>query len=143
MYSLGSNTKNTFLAVENGKIALEFEAAADVKKGQPVKLTAAGKVTPWASADTKTFLLGVAHKDAATGELVTVVTRGYALINALSAAAINPGPVTYSSYDSSTSVNGTTGYSKYNATATDAERMAFNLTVAAGADALIQVLIMD
>lgn len=141
MNILGSPSKTTILAIENDKLALEFEASADVKKGQPVTLDTNGKVKPWATADTRTKCLGVAHKNAATGELVTIVTRGFVLINAYAAGALNAVPVTYASYDSTTDVGGTTGYSVYAASATDADLIGWNLTKVTGAG-LIQVLLL-
>ena len=77
---------------------VEFEAVAPVYKGQPVKLNNAGKVTPYLTADDPILNIGVAHADAAAGELVTVVTRGLGVTNAQANAAINAGPVKVHSY---------------------------------------------
>lgn len=73
----------------------------NIKKGQPVKLTTDGKVVPLASGDDAYLCIGVALQDRAGGELVTVVTRGYLILFATSAAAHNAGPAVFTGYDTS------------------------------------------
>lgn len=78
---------------------VEFEAVAKVYKGQPVKLDATGKVTPYLNGDDKSLMIGIAHATAEAGELVTVVTRGLGVVNAQANAALNPAtPVQVHSY---------------------------------------------
>lgn len=143
MNILGSNSKTTFLASEPEKISVEFTTALAIKKGQPIKLTAAGLATPWAPADLLHTLVGYAYSDCAVGELLTVWTRGYCIIYALSNAALSAGPVAYTSYDASTVVGGVSGYSKYATNATPAQNNAWSLNQATAADELIMVLLMD
>lgn len=110
--SLGGTTKNLIYKSEGEKLSEEFTVAASntVKQAQPVKLNNAGEVLPWATADGDALLIGYAMTDQAAGELVTVWTRGYMVIMAITAGAVNAGPVTYSTYDTSTDIGGTTGY---------------------------------
>jgi hypothetical protein len=110
LYSLGNSTKNIIYKSEGNKLSEEFTVNTAVKQGQPVKLNNAGEVLPWATADGDALLIGVAMTDQAAGELVTVWTRGYMTLKCIVGGALNCGPVTYSSYDTSTDVGGTTGY---------------------------------
>ncbi len=141
--AIGGKTKTTFLQTPNDKISIEFEVAAaqTLKRGQPVKLTTDGKITPWAQADLEHTLLGYCYSDGAAGELVTVITRGTAVIFGISAAAQNAGPVSFASYDTATDINGVKGYSVYAAEVTAAEVSGLALDNAAGANALIRVLL--
>lgn len=140
---LGDNSRTTFLALEPEKISVEFEAAAAVKRGQPVKLDTTGKVTPWAKADTEAQLLGIAYTDASTGQLVTVWTRGYVLMYGISNATQNAGLCTFESYDSATDVNGTKGYSKFSVSPTAGQEMGWALDAATAANQLIRVLVKN
>lgn len=110
--TLGKNTKNIIFKSEEHKLTEEFTVASgnSVKIGQPIKLNNAGEVLPWATADGDALLIGFAISDQAAGELVTVWVRGFLVAKAITAGALNCGPVTYSSYDSSTDIDGTTGY---------------------------------
>lgn len=110
--TLGDKTKTTFLTTEAHKTTVEFEAGVAVKKGQPVMLMANGKVQPW---DGVSFaaLIGYAYGDAAIGINTTVWTRGYAMIFAISSAAMAAGPATYDSFNAATNIGGLTGYSVY------------------------------
>lgn len=142
--SLGGKSKTTFLATEEEKISIEFVAKVALKKGQPVKLDAAtGQVDLWATADGRNKLIGYVISDVAATGVVTVWTRGFALIYALAPGAQNAGPATCSGYDSSTSIGGATGYSIYTLSSTDTAINAWVLDVAAGATELIRVLLMD
>lgn len=165
LYSLGKTSKTTFLLVQDHKLAIEFEVntGQTLYPGQPVKLTDTGKITLWAPADTIIRLIGYVYGAAksenstpsfAAGELVTVLTRGYAMIYALSGADDQvAGPVAYSTYDTSTipdegtgssehEMAGNSGYSVYvtNTTATQANGWALD---AGDEDAIIQVLLAD
>lgn len=151
--SLGANSsKTTFLALEDGKIAVEFEVAAgqDLKSGQPVKLDATGKVTLWAPADLLTSLIGYVYNDGAAGALITVFCRGFAIIYAL-ANDQDAGPASYASYDTTNAVannnqqSGAKGYSRYINEATAGEIHAWildQITTAANTQ-LTRVLLMD
>lgn len=143
--SLGGVSKTTFLATEEDKIAIEFTTAAAVKMGQPVKLTNAGLVTPWAKTDLQHLCLGFCAMDAASGGLVTVYLRAFAVIYAISAGAANCGPATYNGYDSTdadTSV-GAIGYSQYGAATDVTDAIGWILDQAAGANALMRVALKD
>lgn len=143
MYVLGGTSKTTFLATEGEKIAVEFEAEGALKHGQPVKLTADGKVTAWAKADLLHTLVGYVYTpDAVDGDLVTVISRGFAIINGISTGALSTGPVAYQGYDTATDVDGTTGYSQYANSVTAAENNAWALDVAAGAGEVVRILVM-
>jgi hypothetical protein len=111
LYSLGKNTKNLIFKSEGNKLSEEFTVGATaVKQGMPVKLDNSGNVIPWVNTDGEPLLIGIAMTDQAVGELVTVWTRGYMVIKCIVAGAVNCGPATYSSYDASTDISGTTGY---------------------------------
>ena len=147
--SLGKNTKTIIYASEGDKLSVEFTVAASntVKIGQPVKLNAAGEVLPWATADGDALIIGFAMTDQAAGELVTVWTRGYMLIFAITAGAVNAGPVTYSTYDTSTDINGTTGYPVV-ATSTPSSGVApgmigWALDLADGANDMLRILLKN
>jgi hypothetical protein len=143
MYVLGGTSKTTFLATEGEKIAVEFEAAVALKHGQPVKLTADGKVTAWAKGDLLHTLIGYVYapEAAAIGDLATVITRGFAIINGISTGALATGPVAYQGYDAATDVDGTTGYNQYANSATAAENNGWALDAAAGAGEIVRVLL--
>lgn len=143
MNTLGNNSKTVFLATEQNKITFEATASAAIKKGQPVKLTSTGQLAVWAPTDLRHLLIGYAYNDAASGELVTVWSRGYAIIYGLAAATQAAGPVAYTSYDNATTVGGVVGYSKYAVNATAEQNNAWALENAGGANELIQILLMD
>jgi len=116
--SLGKASKTTYLAVNPHKIYVEFEAAAIIKNGQPVKLDATGKVTPWAKTEALALLLGYAYtqqvESCAIGETVTVITRGNVLMFGMVAGDITAGPATWASYDAATAdADANVGYNKY------------------------------
>lgn len=145
MYSLGKVSKTTFLIIQHAKVSIEFVAAAALKEGQPVKLNAVGDVVAWAKADGRFKLIGYCATDAANGDMVTVLTRGYIEMFALSNAACDAGPATWEAYDAATAgPNGeAAGYNKFGPGAADADSCAWNLVQAAGADELIRVLLME
>lgn len=141
---LGSVSKTTFLTTEEYKITIELTCLVALKKGQPVKLDpTTGKADLWVTADGITKLIGYSYGDFAIGELTTIWSRGYAMIWAISPGAQNAGPATNSSYDSSTDIGGTTGYSVYTLSSTVAAINGWVLDVATGANQLIRVLLMD
>jgi hypothetical protein len=98
--TLGSVTRVVFFEEpEPGKIHIEFLASAAIKKGQQVKLAANGSVVPLADGDSAYLCIGVAVMDIADTERGTVATRGYAVIIARAAAALDAGPVEIAAYD--------------------------------------------
>lgn len=147
--TLGSKTKNIVLNSEEDKLSLEFAVAAanTVKIGQPVKLNAAGEVLPWAKADGVHTLIGFAISDAAAAELVTIRTKGFMVVFAISLGALNCVPVTYNSFDSATDIGGTTGYMVVEGLGTGGsdttQHMGWCLDVAAGANGLVRVLLRN
>lgn len=145
LFSLGNPSKSTVLAEEEFKIRVEFTTAADVKRGQLVKLTAAGLITPWAKTDLQHLCIGYCDADILSGALATVVTRGYAIIYALSAGAVNAGMGTYNSYDT-TDADTTFGAKGYNVwgVATDVtDCVGWILDQATLANQLMRVLVKD
>lgn len=92
---LGTPARTHWLQHEAHKLTVEAEAAVALKKSTPVKLTTDGKYTPWAKTDGLHTLVGYVYADCAQGDLNTAWVRGYCLIYAVSAAAMNAGPVTY------------------------------------------------
>lgn len=149
--SLGNYSKTTFLAEEPRKISLEFTCAADVKKGQPVKLTATGQVTPWAIADLQHLCIGVCLSSQLSGELVTVITRGYVVIFALANAASQvAGISTYKGYDTTHNTsnntdmpNPTFGYSLWGAPTDVTDMIGWALDAGTAQYDMIRVLIKD
>lgn len=144
--SFGTSTKSVVLAEEEDKIRIEFTTAAIVKKGQPVKLTATGTITPWAKTDLQHLCVGYCDADAASGALVTVVCRGYAIIFGISAAAVVCGPGTYNGYDSTnadTNQYSAIGYSIYGAATDVTDAIAWVIDPASAANQLMRVLIKN
>lgn len=124
---LGLNSKTTFLVENKSAIYQEFTANAPVFKGQAVKLVpASGQVTPAAASDFQSLIIGYALQDTIATALVTVITRGVALIIALANAATQQaGPVAYIGYDTTHNTNtldyaGDLGYSLYGAATVEA-----------------------
>lgn len=130
----GNETKSLFLHLEDG-IAHAFEASAAIKKGQAVKLDAAGTVSPVATATTLPKHIGFALNDAATGEMVTVSLRGRAIIWAEATAAQDAGMVKYGSY------NSTTSRSVFTATTTDSEMHGWSIDQTTAANEAIRVIL--
>lgn len=139
MNTTGSVTKTTFLyGPEEYKMASEFIVGVAVKAGQLVKLVAAtGKITPLLVTDEENLCIGMAIKDGAADELVVVSTRGYAIINGISAGALDAGPVKQNAYDSTNLAN------EYVAAATAVLTHGWNLDPADGADETIRILIKN
>ena len=75
-------------------------AINDLFEGCPVVLTSTGEVIRFNSTHTANLqVIGYAIHNKVAGELVTVALKARAVVNALSADAIVPGAVAYSSYD--------------------------------------------
>lgn len=96
----GEKTKSVFLnEAESRKLHLAFEVAEgeEIKKGQPVVLTAEGHVKP-ANSDGSDYkaIIGYSVQNAEAGDECTIAVRGYATLFAMSGAAVQAGPVRYS-----------------------------------------------
>lgn len=143
--SLGGNSKTTLLAEEEDKIRLEFTTAAIVHKGQLVKLTAAGLVTPWAKTDLQHLAIGYADAETASGALVTIVCRGYGLLFGIVAGATNAGPGTVNGYDTSDTdtYQGGVGYNIWGVATDVTDCVGWILDQAAAANALVRVLVKN
>lgn len=109
--------------------------AADVKIGQPVKLDATGKVVALAANDNAALYIGNCVQSKKVSEQVTVAMVARLVVNALSSAALNPGPVKYNGMDA------TTNKAKYTTLAATEEPLTVGwaLTVASGALGAIEV----
>lgn len=121
--TLGVNSKNTFLAENKATIYLAFTTSAACFKGQPMKMDGTGKITPLITGDYPSLCIGFALSDGASGSVVTIITRGTAIVWALANAATQAtGPVTYKGYDTThnTGTDGTLGYSLYGASTVEA-----------------------
>ena len=144
--SLGKNSKTTYLVADPGRPYIEFTAAATIKNGQPVKLANDGRVTPWAKTDALSLLIGHAYtqnlESVAADETVTIITRASAVIYGMSSAALNAGPITWSSYDSSTEDDGgNIGYNVYEAAGANTA-MGWLLDQTTGANEVARILLL-
>jgi len=74
----------------SGALIIDYEAAAAITKGDPVYLSADGKVSPATSAQD---CIGVATKDAAVGVMCPVIVRGRVKVKA--GGAITRGKAVY------------------------------------------------
>lgn len=136
MNTLGTTTARLFVKTQSHKLSHAFTAAEAIKKSQPVKLKADGELEVLDLDDASRLCIGYALHDAADGEQVTVVLKGYAIVRATSGEAMNPGPCRVKGYDA------TNGRATYQDTGvTDALFDAWNLTVAGGADVAIDVIL--
>lgn len=108
-YLKGNTSKTTILVgPESHKLMLEFEADGDIHVGQPCKLHSdGGKVSPCASGDAASLMVGVSIHEAesAYGAYVVLATRGYVVIKAQSSGSVTPGPVQYAGFDATTLYN--------------------------------------
>lgn len=119
---LGQVTTSTFLNMESHKLHLAFSvdpalATPGIIEGQPVKLNAAGQITPLLAADDARLAIGISIMAFDVTQInsptfrhmeCTVAMRGYCVINAeVGATAVVPGPVKYAGY------NATTGFHKF------------------------------
>lgn len=145
--SLGNPSKTTILQYEEEKLAVEFTASGAIRKGVPVKLVAAtGKVIEWAKTDLQHLCIGIALSTQADGDLITIVTRGYAMVWGIAAAGTtNAGPATYNGYDTTNADTdkGLLGYSKYGAATDSTDAIAWILDPASGVGQLMRVVIKD
>jgi hypothetical protein len=98
--SLGSTTRLVFTeAPEPGKLHVEFEAGTALRKGQQVKLNSTGQIIALAAGESNYQSIGVLIQNVDAEARATVATKGYAMVIALSDAAIDPGPVEIGTYD--------------------------------------------
>lgn len=140
--TLGTQTRTIFLNKEQHKLHLEFTANNTIKIGQPVKLHTDGTVQAYLAGDAGTTpILGYALHDATSGQLLTVATRGYAVIMCYSEIAIpSTGMCRFMSFFSS----GDQNYNRVQVTGTTIANMAgWVLDTAAGVNGLVRVLVMD
>lgn len=139
---LGKKTRTIIQHSENHKLTLEIEAAVEIQKGQPVKLTAAGLVTPWAKADGQHTLLGVAVFYAEAGKMTTVWSRGYMIVLGTANAVQDAGPITYEGVQT-TGSDDIKGYMKYGAAASVTDCIGWSLVQATAIGQVIRVVIKD
>ncbi len=110
-YTVGSETKTTFLKLENHKLMHEFEVedSVEVFPGQPVFISGDGQVSPILTSTGAINIIGIAMQGGVAGELVTVMmTKASAIIfMECETDSLAVGPVR----TGTTNVyNGTTGY---------------------------------
>lgn len=147
--SLGDKSRTYILYDESHKLSLTFTVAtAAVVKGHPVKLNAAGTVSPWVNTDTTAALVGITLNPAAIGEETTIRARGFIVVFALSGSAHPAGPITINSYNAAkVGPDGQTGWlicdDMADAATTAAQQAGWALDQATAADQLIRVLIMN
>jgi hypothetical protein len=135
----GQETKSIFLNdIESHKLHIAFVAAATIKKGQPVKLDATGKlVAPIGDGTDAHAIIGYSIQNGVAGDYVTIGVRGYAVVWARAKTAITPGPVFYAGMDSVE-----TEYTAYEDTLVTAANMSgWSLDVAAAIHDEIRVLV--
>lgn len=144
--TLGANTKTVFLHTENHKTTVQFPAgSATMYAGQPVKLDAAtGNILPMGAADLEHLCIGfVYNPPKAVGDLVTVWTRGYAIILVMNDAAIQAGPVKFKAYDTTTAIAGNTGFNVFVAATDGTDTIGWCLDVQSTANNTVRVLMKD
>lgn len=144
--SLGGASKTTVLAEEEFKVRVEFTVNATINKGQLAKLNAAGQVLPWTAADLQHTCIGYADSTEAAGALVTIVTRAYAILYAISTGATNAGigmQTGYDSADAETSLNGAIGFNEWGAAADVTNTVGWIIDPATAANQLMRVLVKD
>ncbi len=141
--TFGTPSKTVVLASEEEKIAIEFTTAAAVKEGQFIKIDATGKAAIWLKADGRSSCIGYALFDAPSGGLVTVQTRGYAILYGIAAAIQAAGLATTTGYDTTNSTNGTQGYNLIAISATDSELIGWALDASVAQYDLIRFLLRD
>lgn len=137
MNHIGDQTPQaTFLTVEVHKLHKEFSAAAPVKIGQPVKLTADGEITPLLAADAAYLKIGDSIHNAAAGGLATIMMRGHVEMTVEAAAAQDAGPVKWTVFNTPTLRN------RYGAAADAATTQGHSLEKATAAGQMITVVMI-
>lgn len=106
MNTLGSVTESLFIKGPKAHTLhheFEVKASTTVYEGQPVKLYTDGTIEPLADGDAPTLMVGIAIHEGTDGELVTVATRGMAIVKMeIKADSHVAGPVSYDAYNSTT-----------------------------------------
>ena len=103
--TLGTSTLSKFhIDPEAHKLSMTFEVEAgqEVNKGDAVKLASNGNVQAADLDDERTLVIGYAMHDGVAGDDVTVVMRGYTVVNAESTAALVAGIVKLGNFNSGT-----------------------------------------
>lgn len=144
--TLGTATKRRFLhEAEAHKLHLEFvvETAQTVKAGDQVKLANNGKIQLAASTEPMVNIIGVALKDGAAGERVTVAMKAYCtVVGEAGAATLNAGPVKLGAWNATTLRREFTASAGATAHEKIAETVGYNLTqVAADGDEILVALL--
>lgn len=144
----GDKTKSLFLnEAESHKlhVAFEVKAAETIRRGQPVVLHTDGTIKPYVAGTSRDLIIGYSIHNGAAGDEITIACKGFAVVFAMSNAAIVPGPVTWSAMDAA----GVAGfYSKYANTVVDAEgglhafMCGWAIDAADSADDLIRVILI-
>lgn len=134
----GTTKKSVFFLPSHG-LHISAPAAVAIKQGTPLKLVGAtGKWTPLTAGGIETDMVGVAAFDAAVDEECTAIVKGTCVLNALSSAATQAGPVEY--VDNAVNANGDTVQRFVTSTGVT-KTVGYALDVAAGANVAIRVLI--
>jgi len=139
--TLGTPTTSKFhIDPEAHKLSISFvvETGQTVNKGDAVVLTATGTVQSAALDDERTLVIGYSMHDGLADEEVTVVMRGYTVVNAEAAAdSLDAGIVKLGAY------NGTTGLREYVAGGAEPDLVVgHNLTQAATNGDAIKVCLL-
>lgn len=98
MNVLGNTTKTTFYKRDTHVIHQEFtvKAGVNIEVGMPVKLTADGKIEPFAPGNKfDTLCIGFSLHKRAEGEIATIQMRSRGIIYAQASAALPTGPVKF------------------------------------------------
>lgn len=137
--AIGDQAKVVILKHESHKLHHEFtvKAASAVSIGMPVKLDVTGTIVPMGAADEEHLCIGYALFNAAAGEYVTIVMRGYTILFAESLGALAAGPVKYASYAAGASAY----YPEYVLAATNVLTAGWNLDQATAAGELIRICV--
>jgi hypothetical protein len=147
MRKFGDKTKSVFLnEAESHKLHLAFEVAdgEEIFRGQPVKLDSDGLLVPAIGDGTdQKLIIGYSIHNAAEGDEATVAIRGFAVVWAMSAEALTPGAVEYTSQSV---VVGDEIYQKYSQAAAGADTLyptmnGIVIDEATAADELVRVIL--
>ena len=98
MNVLGNTTKTTFYKRDTHVIHQEFivKNGANIEVGMPVKLTADGKIEPFAPGDKfDTLCIGFSLHKRAEKEITTIQMRSRGILYAQASAALPTGPVKF------------------------------------------------
>ena len=135
-YAGQTTPQATFLTSEVHKLHKEFNYAATVEIGQPVKLTSTGQVTPLEATDSAHLSIGHSVHRRVAGQDGTVMMRGFTELTVEASAIQNAGPVKWASY------NTTSKRSRYAAAADAATTQGHALEAATAIGQQITVVIL-